>query len=984
MSNSHSIYELQVNHQAESEPKGSGASVNSFSSEYFDSQYADSIGADRLSIALIGPDDGRRGAVASALAECNEGEVEEFPSYPPALDDVPRLLEQSHDVIIIDLDSNPEYALELVESICAKDSSTVMVYSEKADRDLVVRCMRAGAREFLTLPFEQDTIAEALVRVASTLHSSPRPGKKALGRIMVFLGAKGGSGVTTIACNFAVALAQESSQSTLLVDLGLPMGDAALNLGIVAEYSTDNALLDTGRLDTSFFAKLLVKHRSGLSVLAAPSKVPKVQASNEAIDKLMSIARQEFENVIVDVGSRLDLMGTALFKDASTIYLVTQAGVSELRNSNRLITQFFNDGRQKLEVVINRYEPRSLGVTEEHITKALTRSAQWKIPDDYPAARQMQNSAATSASSDSPIARQIQQMARAACGLPAAPEKKAGFSLKSLSRSIAEKVTFSEPTLAISREAPTIAWPPPAPIPCGTPLSSAQLDAEASAPGSFVYMPSAGYVLPVGTHTLWVTFTPDETAGDTPAQTAVQITVTKATPAIKWAIPRNMTSGTALSSAQLNAEASVPGTFVYSPAEGDVLAPGNHTLTVTFTPKDTAGYIPTQAEVSVAVATAKPTIAWPVPAQITCGTALSTSQLNATASVPGSFVYTPGSDEVLMAGRHTLSVTFTPTDSTGYSTAHAEVSLTVVAATPAITWSTPTPITYGTALSATQLEATASVPGTFVFTPAEGSMLTAGTHTPSVIFTPNDAANYSTAQAAVSLTVAKAKATIAWPTPASITEGTALDASQLNATASARGTLVYSPAAGEVLATGTHPLSVTFTPLDDLNYTSAQASVSLNVTKLTPTAISWQTPSAISYGTPLSAVQHNAKASVSGTLAYFPGAGDVLPPGSHTLTVSLIPTDSSRYAPSQATVELVVEELPAIDSLLAAATQEKFMTTDNADNADFTDGKWERIHSDTNSSQGTDSNQKGELETRTYKGATYEKREDGQWHLQQK
>ena len=244
MSNSHSIYELQVNHQAESEPKGSGASVNSFSSEYFDSQYADSIGADRLSIALIGPDDGRRGAVASALAECNEGEVEEFPSYPPALDDVPRLLEQSHDVIIIDLDSNPEYALELVESICAKDSSTVMVYSEKADRDLVVRCMRAGAREFLTLPFEQDTMAEALVRAASTLHSSPRPGKKALGRMMVFLGAKGGSGVTTIACNFAVALAQESSQSTLLVDLGLPMGDAALNLGIVAEYSTDNALLD--------------------------------------------------------------------------------------------------------------------------------------------------------------------------------------------------------------------------------------------------------------------------------------------------------------------------------------------------------------------------------------------------------------------------------------------------------------------------------------------------------------------------------------------------------------------------------------------------------------------------------------------------------------------------------------------------------------------------------------------------------------------
>ncbi len=981
MSNSHSIYELQ-NHQAESELKGSGASVNSFSSEYFDSQYADTLGADHLSIALIGPDTDRRGAVASALAGCSGNEVEEFSTYPPALDDVPRLLEQSHDIIIIDLDSNPEYALELVESICAKDTATVMVYSERADRDLVVRCMRAGAREFLTLPFEQDTMAEALVRAASTLHSTGRPAKKAHGRMLVFLGAKGGSGVTTVACNFAVALAQESSQSTLLVDLGLPMGDAALNLGIVAEYSTDNALLDIGRLDASFFSKLLVKHRSGLFVLAAPSKVPKVQASNEAIDKLMAIARLEFENVVVDVGSRLDLMGTALFRDAASIYLVTQAGVSELRNSNRLITQFFGDGRQKLEVVINRYEPRSLGVTEEHITKALTRSAQWKIPDDYSAARQMQNSTAPLSASDSPIAKQIQQMARAACGLPAAPEKKSGFSLRNLTRNITEKVTPTESAApAAPKAAPTIAWPPPASIPCGTPLSSAQLDAEASVPGTFVYTPSAGYVLPVGTHTVWVTFTPDDAAGDSPAQAAVQITVTKASPTIKWGAPRGMTSGSALSSAQLNAEASVPGTYIYTPAEGDVLAPGKHTLSVTFTPTDSASYTTAEAEVSVTVATAKPTIQWQVPAQITCGTSLGNSQLNASASVPGSFAYTPGHGEVLMAGRHTISVTFTPTDITGYSTAHAEVSLTVVAATPAISWSTPTPITYGTPLSGAQLEATASVPGSFSFTPSEGAMLTAGTHTPTATFTPSDETNYTMAYAAVSLTVAKAKATISWPTPASIPEGTALDASQLNATASALGTLVYSPAAGEVLATGTHTLTVTFTPFDELNFTSAQATVSLNVTKIAQPSINWQKPSAIPYGTPLGSAQHNAKPSAPGTLAYFPAAGDVLTPGKHCLTVTFTPTDSSKYAPAQATVELVVEELPDIDSLLASATQASYAVSDHSDNsgnADFSDGKWEASQGNNNS------NQKGELETRTYKGATYEKREDGQWHLQQK
>ena len=978
MPNSRTTYQFQVNPRDESEPAGSGEPVQSSSSRYDDSQYSDSHGADRLSIALIGPDQKRRKEVAGALAECGRGEVREFSSYPPALDDVPRLLEQYHDVIVIDLDSSPEYAIKLVENICAKDSATVMVYSEKADRDMVVRCMRAGAREYLTLPFKQSTMSEALDRAADTVHPPTRAEKRTHGRMLVFLGAKGGSGVTTVACNFAVALAQESGQSTLLIDLGLPMGDAALNLGIVAEYSTDNALLDSGRLDASFLSKLLVKHRSGVSVLAAPSKVPKVQASNEAIDKLMAIALQNFENVVVDVGSRLDLIGTTLFRDAFTIFLVTQAGISELRNSNRLISQFFNDGSQNLEVVINRYDPRSLGVTEEHITKALTKPARWKIPDDYSAARQMQNSASPATLADSPTSRLIRQMARSVCGLPGTPEKKTGFSLRNLSRNAAENASASEPAAPIARVKPAIAWAMPAPITHGTALSFTQLDAEASVPGTFVYTPSAGYVLPVGTHTLWVTFTPEAAAGDAPAQAAVSITVTKATPTITWPIPRVIASGTALSSSQLNAQASVPGTFVYTPAAGEVLAAGKHMLSVAFTPTDTAGYTPARAEVQVTVAIATPTLSWSTPAPITRGVALSTTQLNATASVPGTFVYTPAAGEVLTAGRHTLSATFTPTDVAGYTTAKAEVSLIVVAATPALAWSRPAPISYGTVLSAAQLNATASVPGTFAYIPAEGSVLAAGTHTPSVVFTPADTANYTPVQAAVTLIVAQAAPAIAWPTPASIPEGSSLDAAQLCATASVPGTFVYAPAAGEVLPPGRHTLDVTFTPMDTANYTTAQASVPLTITKTTPATIAWPTPAVISYGTPLSAAQLDARASVPGTFVYVPAAGDVLTAGKHRLSVTFIPADTERYATAQATVALVVDGLANVDSLFALATQTPLTPADAANYIDLADA--ERVAIQTRNTP----SHTGKPETRTYKGATYEKGEDGQWHLQQK
>ena len=224
--------------------------------------------------------------------------------------------------------------------------------------------MRAGAREFLTPALRAGHHGRS-PGARPARRPATRAAKKAGGKLLVFLGAKGGAGVTTLACNFAVALAQESGQSTLLIDLDLPLGDAALNLGIIAEYSTVNALQNASRLDPRFLSKLLVKHSSGLSVLAAPGKFPQFDATNEAIDKLLAVARQDFDNVVVDVGSRLDLTGTALFRDASTIYLVTQAGIPELRNSNRLISPVFHRGSPKLEIVLNRYEPRALGVTDE-------------------------------------------------------------------------------------------------------------------------------------------------------------------------------------------------------------------------------------------------------------------------------------------------------------------------------------------------------------------------------------------------------------------------------------------------------------------------------------------------------------------------------------------------------------------------------------------------------------------------------------------
>jgi pilus assembly protein CpaE len=385
----------------------------------------DALGANVLSIALIGPEGTYRTAMASALAGSPGNVTKEFPSYP-GLDDVLQLLSAEYDVIIIELDTNPEHALELVENICGHSSATVMAYSAQADSELLVRCMRAGAREFLTAPIVPNTIAEALVR-ASVRRPAARSGKKT-GKLFVFASAKGGSGVTTVASNFALTLARESGQNTLLIDLDLPLGNVAIDLGITTQFSTANAIESTERLDFNLFQKLLTKHSSGLFVLAAPDKYMPVVASDQAVEKMLSVARQDFEYVVVDAGSSMGSTCKTLFKSAAIVYLITQVSISGLRNSNRVISEFFSSASgPELEVVLNRFLPRSLGIDEENITKALTRPVNWKIPSDYLAARRAQNTATPLAMEDSPISQVIRQMARTACGLPPTPDKKKKF-----------------------------------------------------------------------------------------------------------------------------------------------------------------------------------------------------------------------------------------------------------------------------------------------------------------------------------------------------------------------------------------------------------------------------------------------------------------------------------------------------------------------------------------------------------------------------
>jgi hypothetical protein len=357
--------------------------------------------------------------------------------------------------------------------------------------------------------------------------------------------------------------------------------------------------------------------------------------------------------------------------------------------------------------------------------------------------------------------------------------------------------------------------------------------------------------LVVGQHIITAAYLGDLNNGPS-ASLSITQTVNKTTPTITWATPAAITYGTALSATQLNASSgAVTGTLVYTPAAGTVLAAGSQTLSVTFTPTDTIDYNTVTATVSLTVNKVTPTlevstsgtpssygVAVTFTATVSSGPTSTVTFYDGANSIGAgtlSGATATFTTSTLTTGPHTITA-FWAGNSNYNPVTSSPITQTVNMATLAITWPTPAPITYGTALSSTQLDASTTTGGSFTYSPALSTVLGAGSKTLSVIFTPTDTTDYNTATASVTLTVNQATPIISWAPPAAITYGTALSATQLNASSgTVTGTLVYTPAAGTVLAAGVQTLSVTFIPTDTTDYTSPTATVTLTVNKATPT-----------------------------------------------------------------------------------------------------------------------------------------------------
>lgn len=127
-----------------------------------------------MSVALIGPNDAHRQTVARALASAEGRKIHEFIDYPATLSDLARMMETKFDVVLVDVDTDESYALQIISKL-AEFGPAVMAYSARTDEDLLKSCMRAGARDFLPLPSDGAPASPSAAHTPASVPKSPAP-----------------------------------------------------------------------------------------------------------------------------------------------------------------------------------------------------------------------------------------------------------------------------------------------------------------------------------------------------------------------------------------------------------------------------------------------------------------------------------------------------------------------------------------------------------------------------------------------------------------------------------------------------------------------------------------------------------------------------------------------------------------------------------------------------------------------------------------
>ncbi|MFP6674502.1 MAG: AAA family ATPase [Pirellulaceae bacterium] len=337
-----------------------------------------------LRIAIVDPNDSTRENLKSLLLGMDmvwlEAECSRYEFFADVLE------QTGPDLGIVAIDDDPDKALALVEKLgVSSPQCSMLVLSESQDSGVILRSMRAGAKEFLTLPLRGEELVAALERISSQRDGGAK-GTSQGSTVIAVAGATGGVGTTSLAVNLGCALAANQLNSVALVDFDLALGDADVFLDAIPDYTLVDVAQNVSRLDFSLLKRSLTKHSSGLYLLPRPVQLEDARVIDpDSLQRVIELLKATFSHLIVDLSKSYSLQDFAALDAAKHVLLVTQLDLPCLRNVVRLMMSFDEvEGlREKIRVVINRVGLGDGQIRLEKAEETIGQKIYWQIPNDY-------------------------------------------------------------------------------------------------------------------------------------------------------------------------------------------------------------------------------------------------------------------------------------------------------------------------------------------------------------------------------------------------------------------------------------------------------------------------------------------------------------------------------------------------------------------------------------------------------------------------
>lgn len=337
-----------------------------------------------LRIALVDPNDGSRESLKAMLLGMEtvwlEADCSRYEFFPDVIE------QTGPDVGVVALDSDPERAIDLIQRLSADAPDTaILAASENTDGHQILKTIRAGAREFLTLPLGDDDLASALDRVSQQKFGTADGGGRSC-EVIAIAGATGGVGTTSTAVNIGCVLAEDSRNSVALLDLDLALGDADVFLDSIPDYTLADVVQNISRLDIQLLKRSLTKHSSGLYLLPRPVELHDTLAiTDESLRKVIGLLKASFTHLIIDLSKTYSSVDMAAIENATRVVLVTQLDLPCLRNVVRLMMSFeeIEGLHSKVEIVVNRAGLDAGQISLKKAKETLGREVFALLPNDY-------------------------------------------------------------------------------------------------------------------------------------------------------------------------------------------------------------------------------------------------------------------------------------------------------------------------------------------------------------------------------------------------------------------------------------------------------------------------------------------------------------------------------------------------------------------------------------------------------------------------